>query len=249
VYCDPVTGRNGQVDLKWEQLSLADAYEVEIGKDSWFDLVVDAAAPYTSPFYVPEDLLYPSYYIPDGALPEAGSSYYWHVRARRAVTGQVIRSRWSYGMSFNIRPGYPVISADYPGIQPLKPAISTRDAPVYPTSFSWTPLQNTTTYRFVLAADPGMAKPIIDEKVKGTAYNLNWDLSYRTAYFWQVTPLEPMQGDPSPVFSFTTTNGPSPSTQFTGMGDNSTNGLLVALILIILFGLSVQVILYRRRQR
>jgi hypothetical protein len=247
VYCDPVTGRNGQVDLKWEQLSLADAYEVEIGKDSWFDLVVDTATPSTSPFYMPDDLLYPSYYIPDGALPEAGSSYYWHIRVRRAVTGQVIRSRWSYGVSFNVRPGYPVRSTDYPGLQPLKPEAGARDAPVYPTSFSWTPMQNTTTYRFVLAADPGLDKPIIDEKVKGTAYNLNWGLSYRTAYFWQVTPLEPLPGEPSPVFSFTTAGGPALPSRLIQTDDNSTNGLLIALILVILFGLSVQVILYQRR--
>ncbi|MGA2367544.1 MAG: hypothetical protein ABSF74_03080 [Dehalococcoidia bacterium] len=248
VLCDPVTGRNGQVDLKWEQLSLADAYEVEIGKDSWFDLVVDAASPSTSPFYVPEDLLYPSYYVTDGALPEAGSSYYWHVRVRRAVTGQVIRSRWSYGVSFNIRPGYPVKSTDCSGLQSLKPEGGTRDAPVYPTSFSWTPLQNTTTYRFVLATDPGLAKPIIDEKVKGTAYNLNWGLSYKTAYFWQVTPLEPLAGEPSPVFSFTTISGPGLPSRLLQIDDNTTNGLLIALILVILFGLSVQVILYHRRQ-
>ncbi|MGD0354525.1 MAG: sialidase family protein [Dehalococcoidia bacterium] len=246
-YCDPVTGRNGQVDLKWEQLSLADAYEVEIGKDSWFDMVVDAAAPSTSPFYVPEDLLYPSYYIPDGALPEAGSSYYWHIRVRRAVTGQVIRSRWSYGVSFNIRPGYPVTSPDYPGLQALKPASGSTDAAAYPTSFSWTPLQNTTTYRFVLSTDPELSKPIIDEKVRGTAYNLNWGLSYRTAYFWQVTPLEPVPGDPSPAFSFTTADGPALPSRFIPLDDNSTNALLITLILVILFGLFIQVTIYQRR--
>ncbi|MHB8085084.1 MAG: hypothetical protein ACYDHZ_04615 [Dehalococcoidia bacterium] len=247
VYCDPVTGRNGQVDLKWEQLSLADAYEVEIGKDSWFDMTVDTAAPSTSPFYVPQDLLYPSYYITDGALPEAGSSYYWHVRVRRAVTGQVIRSRWSYGVSFNIRPGYPVTATDYPGLQALKPPSGTGNMPVYPVSFSWTPLPNTKVYRIVLAADPGLAKPLIDEKVTGTAYNLNWKLSNKTAYFWQVTPLEPLPGEPSPVFSFTTAGPDSPS-RLVRTDDNTTNGLIITLILVILFGLSVQVILYRRRQ-
>jgi hypothetical protein len=151
-------------------------------------------------------------------------------------------------VSFNIRPGYPVKSTDCSGLQSLKPEGGTRDAPVYPTSFSWTPLQNTTTYRFVLATDPGLAKPIIDEKVKGTAYNLNWGLSYKTAYFWQVTPLEPLAGEPSPVFSFTTISGPGLPSRLLQIDDNTTNGLLIALILVILFGLSVQVILYHRRQ-
>ena len=100
IYCDPVTGRNAQVDLKWQQLSLADAYQIEIGKDKWFDLIVLPAEPSTNPFYVPNDVRYPAYYIADGLLPEAGRDYYWRVRVRRAATGQVIRSHWSSGVHF-----------------------------------------------------------------------------------------------------------------------------------------------------
>jgi hypothetical protein len=109
VGCDPVSGRNAQVDLKWEQLSLADAYEIEIGKDKWFDLPVAAAAPANNPFFSPNDLRYPAYYINDGLLPEAGHIYYWHIRVRRAATGQTIRSPWSYALSFKVSPGYPVV--------------------------------------------------------------------------------------------------------------------------------------------
>ncbi len=107
--CDPVTGRNAQVDLKWEQLSLADAYEVEIGKDKWFDLPISTAAPSNNPFYTPADLLYPAYFIDAGLLPEAGKTYYWHIRVRRAATGQVIRSPWSYTLIFSVSPGFPVV--------------------------------------------------------------------------------------------------------------------------------------------
>jgi len=107
--CDPVTGRNAQVDLKWEQLSLADAYEVEIGKDKWFDLPISKAAPSNNPFYTPADLLYPAYFIDAGLLPEAGRTYYWHIRVRRAATGQVIRSPWSHTLIFNVSPGFPVV--------------------------------------------------------------------------------------------------------------------------------------------
>jgi hypothetical protein len=113
VLCDPVSGRNAQVDLKWEQLSLADAYEIEIGKDRYFDLLVAQAEPGTNPFYMPDDLNYPAYFINDGLLPEAGHSYWWRVRVRRAVTGQVIRSRWSPAFGFSVRPGFPVV--EHPG--------------------------------------------------------------------------------------------------------------------------------------
>jgi hypothetical protein len=109
VGCDPVSGRNAQVDLKWEQLSLADAYEIEIGKDKWFDLPVNGAEPANNPFFSPNDLRYPAYYINDGLLPEAGHTYYWHIRVRRATTGQTIRSPWSYALSFNVSPGFRVV--------------------------------------------------------------------------------------------------------------------------------------------
>ena len=31
--CDPVSGRNQEVDFRWEQLSLADQYEIQIAKN------------------------------------------------------------------------------------------------------------------------------------------------------------------------------------------------------------------------
>jgi hypothetical protein len=246
VYCDPVTGRNSQVDLKWQQLSLADAYEVEVAKDSWFDLIISGAAPDTSPFYTPPDVLYPAYYIGDGLLPEAASNYYWHVRVRRAATGQTIRSYWSHELSFSVKPGFRVAAQSYPGIQSLSPCFDACDVPVYPVSFSWSPIPGTTSYQFVLAADPRLRNPIIDQKTEATSYKLFDRLSNNTVYFWQVTPLEPIQGDPSPVFSFTTQDGPPPPGQPTST-NNTTNALLVALIVVIICFLWVQVVFFRRR--
>ncbi len=247
VQCDPVTGRNSQVDLKWEQLSLADAYEIEVAKDSWFDLVVENASPSTSPFFVPDDLLYPAWYIRDGVLPEAGNSYYWHVRVRRAVTGQVIRSHWAPGTAFYVRPGFPVTAQSYPGIQALSPSPQSTSVPVYAAAFSWTPLQGVTSYRFMLATDPAMRNPVVDEKVQGNAYRYRLRLDYAQSYFWQVTPLEPVAGEPGPVFSFTTVERAAPAGIPGQIPDNTANGLLITLILVILFGLSLQVVIYRRR--
>jgi hypothetical protein len=249
VNCDPVTGRNAQVDLKWEQLSLAEAYEIEIGKDKWFDLAVTGAAPATNPFYVPNDLLYPAYYIGDGLLPEAGHTYFWHVRVKRAATGQVIRSRWSYALSFTVRAGFPVAASSYPGIASLQPCHEACDVPSYPLGFSWTPMQGTTNYRFVLSRDPGLSQPVIDQAVNATAYKLPWRLDYQTAYFWQVTPLEPIPGDPSPIFAFTTENAPPAQVQMIVPGDNATNGLLIALIFAFLISSLVQAIIFRNRHQ
>jgi hypothetical protein len=242
VNCDPVTGRNAQVDLTWEQLSLAEAYDVEIGKDKWFDLVVTGAAPATVPFYVPNDLLYPAYYIGAGLLPEAGHTYFWHVRVKRAATGQVIRSHWSYGLGFTVRSGLPVVASSYPGIQSLQPYPEACAVPAYPLGFSWTPLQGTTSYRFVLSRDPGLSQPVIDQAVNATAYKLPWRLDYRTAYFWQVTPLEPVPGDSSPVFAFSTENEPAQPVQAGLPPDNTLKGLLAAAIVVMLFAISYLVI-------
>ncbi|MGD0854915.1 MAG: hypothetical protein ABSA18_03825 [Dehalococcoidia bacterium] len=248
VYCDPVTGRNSQVDLKWQQLSLADAYELEIAKDSWFDLIVTGAAPDTSPFYTPPDVLYPACYIGDGLLPEAGHNYYWHIRARRAATGQTIRSYWSHALSFSIRPGFRVAATSYQGIQSLSPCHEACNIPVYPVSFSWSPIQGTSRYHFMLATDPKFSNLVIDEKVENTAYKLFTRLSYKTAYFWQVTPVEPIPGDPSPVFSFTTQDMDNPPAQLASSTNHVTDALLIALIVVILCALWVQVVFFHTRR-
>ncbi|MBN1691855.1 MAG: hypothetical protein JW901_12640 [Dehalococcoidia bacterium] len=247
VNCDPVTGRNAQVDLKWQQLSLASHYEIEIAKDKWLDLLVDNASPAVSPFYSPSDLLYPAYYIPVGALPEAGRPYWWRVRVRRAATGQNIRSHWSYALTFSVRPGFMVAMPSYPGIQSLSPCHEACDVPVHPVSFSWSPVQGATHYKFVLAEDPALNKPIIDEQVQNTGYRLFTCLSYNTSYFWQVTPMEPVPGDPSPVFSFNTEKALVPPTQIIPQGISSLEALMIAGIVVILVGLWVQVIFFRRR--
>jgi len=248
VYCDPVTGRNAQVDLRWEQLSLADAYQVEVGKDKWFDLAVSEAEPADNPFFVPENSLYPSYYIRPGTLPAAGQEYFWRVRVRRAATGQVIRSRWSPGFSFSVRPGYIVSAPAYTGIESLQPCHNACDVPPYPLSFTWSPSTGTTSYRFVLADEPDLDRPMIDQAVDTTAFKLPWRLEYAKAYFWQVTPLKPVPGDSSPVFSFTTAAEPKIQVPMIP-SDNTTNGLLAALVFTILFGLSIQVIIYRNSRR
>ena len=247
VYCDPVTGRNAQVDLTWEQLSLSEAYDIEIGKDKWFDLVVTGAAPATVPFYVPNDLRYPAYYIGAGLLPEAGHTYFWHVRVKRAATGQVIRSHWSHALSFTVRAGFPVAASSYPGITSLQPCHEACDVPSYPLGFSWTPMQGTTSYHFLLSRDPGLGQPVIDQAVNATAYKLPWRLEYQTAYFWQVTPVEPIPGDPSPVFAFITEKEPAAQVQISPPGDNAIKGLLIAVIFSLL-ALSLSLVIFSRNR-
>jgi len=208
--CDPVSGRNQEVDLRWQQLSLADAYEIEIGRDESFNLRITEAEPQTNPYYEPSIVTSPAYRILPGILPEANSTYYWRVRVRQAATGQVIRSHWSQKCSFSIKAGLPVASP-YLGAQALKPSHGTSNIPVSSISFSWTPFKGATEYEFVLAKDSALTDIVVRESLPTTAYRYGGRLDHGTGYFWQVTTTKPLPSEPSPVFSFTTTTGPSPS--------------------------------------
>jgi hypothetical protein len=109
-------------------------------------------------------------------------------------------------------------------------------------------VQGTTSYRFVLSRNADLGQPIIDQAVNATAYELPWRLDPQTAYFWQVTPADPVPGDPSPIFTFTTADGPPPQARITAPGDNAINGLLIALIFAFLTWAMVLAVTYRNRQ-
>jgi hypothetical protein len=207
---DPVSGRNQEVDLGWQQLSLADAYEIEIAKDQAFSLRITEAEPTTNPYYEPAIVTRPAYRILPGILPEANETYYWRVRVRQAATGQVIRSQWSAKSSFSIKAGLPVVSPHL-GAQALKPAHGSGNIPVSQVAFSWTPFKDITEYEFVLAKDSALQDILARETVHTTAYKYSGRLDYDSDYFWQVSATKPVPSEPSPVFNFTTVPRPSPT--------------------------------------
>ena len=207
---DPVSGQSQEVDLRWQQLSLANAYEIEIARDADFSLRITEAEPPTNPYCEPAQVTNPAYRILPGTLPEANTIYYWRARVRQAATGQVIRSHWSEEGSFSIKAGLPVTSPQL-GAQALRPAHRTSNTPVSFTAFSWTPFKESTEYKFVLAKDSALTDIIVEESLPTTAYKYNGRLDYDTCYFWQVTATKPVPGEPSPVFSFTTVTMPPPA--------------------------------------
>jgi hypothetical protein len=206
---DPVSGRNQEVDLRWEQLSLANAYELEIAADEDFSLRITEVEPLTNPYYEPDIVTNPAYRIQPGMLPEANTTYYWQVRVREAATGQVIRSYWSEMGSFNIKAGLPVVSP-YLGAQALKPVHCAGNVPVSFVAFSWAPFKGTTEYKFVLAKDSALTDIVVQENLPTTAYKYSGRLDYDSCYFWQVVATKPVPSEPSPVFSFTTVASTSP---------------------------------------
>jgi hypothetical protein len=117
---DPVSGRNRQVDLAWEQLSLTDWYDLQIAKDSDFTLRINPEissainiSAVTGSIRILTDVVNvtsPAVWLPPGSLPEAGAFYYWRIRCIRAATWEFIRSPWSDTARFLVKPGFPVTS-------------------------------------------------------------------------------------------------------------------------------------------
>jgi hypothetical protein len=210
---DPVSGHSGEVDLSWEQLCQSSEYQVQIAKDPAFTIIVlDTGA------FAPASSESPGVYYPAGgssrspssvtgwANLEAGQTYYWRARVREAASGQHMLSPWSTVHSFTVEPGTQT-AASY-GVQAIYPNNGTNAYPANQASFSWTPLNDTTKYRFVLAKDAAMTQVIIDAVVTTTAYHYQGQLEYSQAYFWKVMALEPAPSDWSSTFTFQTEAAP-----------------------------------------
>lgn len=211
---DPVSGQSQEIDLSWEDFCLSSQYQVQIAKDPNFTIiVVDTGA------FTPASAESPAVYYPAGgraaspsaltpwASLESGHTYYWRVRVRQAATGQVMRSPWSEVKSFAVGAGLPASTPSH-GLQLVYPNNGCGTCPVKPVSFTWSPLKDTTRYRFVLAEDAAMTQVVKEAEVTTTAYEHDGQLGYGQSYFWRVMALEPVPSDWSATFSFQTEAAP-----------------------------------------
>jgi len=103
VGCDPVTGRNQDIDLTWEQLCLATDYQVQIAKDPGFTLMV-----WDTCIYTPSDSMSPTLILPPNNRFQSGQTYYIRWRVRGSATGEQIRSPWFQAEPLTIKQGFPV---------------------------------------------------------------------------------------------------------------------------------------------
>jgi hypothetical protein len=232
VGADPVTGRNQQVDLAWEQLCLGVQYELQVSKDNvaqcdnnpqlivttpaWNTVTgaVTAASGFHGGVLIePADITRPATFIQPGLLPEAGATYYWRVRVTQSATGQIAISPWSKTWSFSIKPGF-IVNTPYLGVQLLSPNNGCIGCAVKPASFSWSPYKEATKYKFVLAKDAAMTQVVQEATTTTTAYEYTGTLEYSKNYFWRVQAVEingqPIPSDWSATFSFQTTAAPAP---------------------------------------
>jgi len=224
VGADPVTGRNEQIDLSWEQLCLSTVYQLEIAKDKDFTLRVNPAvnsaghiSAVSGSILLAMDetnMTSPSAWIAPGALPEAGAIYYWRIRTVRSATGQIAASPWSELRSFTVRAGF-IVNTPYYGVQLLAPGNGCPGCRVKPASFSWSPWKEATKYEFVLGKDPEFKQIVVTANPATSAYEYGGTLDYGTNYFWRVRALEVnglnIPSDWSATFSFQTEAAPAPS--------------------------------------
>jgi hypothetical protein len=228
--CDPATGRNQEVNFAWEQLSLSERYEISAGKDTGFSKKIFGGifkpAVITSPaciYLAGGEGAYPQFYsavtssanettIFEDTIPslECGHTYYWKVRTRQAVTGEIIRSPWSVPREFIIKAGFKVTTPYY-DIELLAPDNACGCPCTAPVCFSWTPYKETTKYLFQLSQNSNMSNPIVSTNISNaTAYQYKGNLACNTNYFWRVQAVSPAPGEWSATFSFTSIKADSP---------------------------------------
>lgn len=232
VDCDPISGRNTEINLRWRPVSLSFGYRIEIAKDEDFALKIAdigntwggrtsnlGRTCYPEPHtpYVPPDPDSPALVIPPGGgavtdrdgntwlVPqlEAGHTYYWRVTVQSVATGDYVTSPSSWREMFVITPGSPVI-AYHPGPQPLMPKNGAIDCSITGLSFTWTHLPGATKYEFVLARDPQMKDIVVKTTPYSAVYMYEGHLEPGKEYFWQVRALEPVLSERSFVSVFRT---------------------------------------------
>jgi photosystem II stability/assembly factor-like uncharacterized protein len=213
VGCDPASGRNQQVDLRWEQLSLSDRYGLQLAKDQDFALRINPAisnsdniSSVTGSILIktdPVSVTSPAVWLSPGSLPEAGADYYWRIRTYHAATGEYIRSPWSDTGSFIVKPGFPVTNPYY-GPVLLSPSIGCDCAYNAPVSFSWSPYKEATQYKFELSERADMSRPLVSATLDTAAYMYTGQLRYDTAYYWRVMAVSPAPSEYSATFNFHT---------------------------------------------
>jgi hypothetical protein len=206
---DPRSGRAVEVNFAWRSLGNISVYELQVAKDIDFTNRVLVNENIT-----PVSQLEPEIYLPAGALIpasgsniggwsnlESGHTYYWRVRARRAITGEIVRSPWSATMYFTVESGLRTTSP-YLTFALFNPVPGAKNIARSP-SFSWSGMPGTTEYEFILAKDIELQQVVVKANVPTTSYLYDGKLDYNTNYYWQVRSILPVVSDPSPIGNFT----------------------------------------------
>jgi hypothetical protein len=192
VKMNAVSGNPYDVSLRWDQPPKGQSYtyNVWVAYDSSFRERIVTTSVTTSSSS-------PNYQV-SGASLLPGTTYYWRVRV---ATDGPVQSSWSEVRSFTVES----LGAVAPDI--LAPVNGATGVGVMP-SFSWSPSAGATEYRFVLAANVGLASPIVDVTIKNTGFAMPTELDLGKTYYWSVMAVAPVPGEWSAIANFTVKEKP-----------------------------------------
>ncbi|MDZ7773211.1 MAG: M12 family metallo-peptidase [Balneolaceae bacterium] len=170
-------------DLDWTSVPNADVYVLQVSREPSFASPVINETLSSTSFRPASPLLYLT-------------TYHWRVKARNESTG--IESEWSDVRSFKtvIEPPEEVSQAG--------PADQSYQVPVNPV-LRWHSAARAAKYTVQLSRDGDFSEPEVTGTVSDTAFTVNSQLDYATAFHWRVRASnEGGTGDWSEIKTFTT---------------------------------------------
>jgi len=259
--CDPATGRNQEVNFTWEQLCIANQYNLWLSKDKAFTMIIWGQGATIAPSNVTSPAMVylaggegtaPAVFLtlagaatnvlaPTPSL-ECGHTYYWKVRVWNETTGDLVISPWSDVRGFTIKAGFRVTTPYY-GPQLLAPDNGCGCACNAPISFSWSPFKETAEYKFEMSENADMSSPLVSTTAKTTAYQFTGTVKCNKSYYWRVMATAPAPSEYSAVFSFNTqpeppapaAPAPAPATPIWVWVIIAIGAILVIVTLVLIF--------------
>jgi len=185
---DPCACVNEEFVLGWDRPCCACEYELQVAMDAGFRHVVletedfldsNEIAP-DQRFYLPADPCHPDLLIDHGSL-DCSQDYWWRVRGRVALSGEVIRTFWSEPVRFTTAPG------PHQRLEIHTPFDGATRVPARDVAFSWGTVAGATSYDFMLVdVDRGH---VASEVGTRTSVILPGPLAEDTPYVWRVLAL------------------------------------------------------------
>jgi len=184
------------IQFRWRHPTQARKYDLWLAKDSKFSQLV------TQQTIIPDSPLGPTWTLSHREIQlEPSMSYYWRIRVTRDATGENVEGQWSDTAYFTVASA-PKKESTIPGPGLLTPANG--DTKVNPnTQFTWQPVNGAQKYELTLSKDKELEQLVVRAIVSATTYRYDTGLEDGNTYFWQVKAIEPVESQPSPLFSFT----------------------------------------------
>jgi len=178
---DGATQQPSNLALRWQSLTGATSYHVQVATDSGF----------TGGFVLDDPNVIDTVRSVSGLLN--GTGYYWRVRGRNGLTSGAFSTAWSFSTGLSV----PILAAPLDGSSTDPEGVLLR----------WNRVQDASTYHVQLATDPSFSSGVIlDDPSVVDSQKAVTGLTNGNRYYWRVSARNGGgPGPPSGVWSFMTT--------------------------------------------